>query len=147
MRRESIVSICLLVVVCPLTPLFGQLPTGWTGRDIGTPGAAGSIQYDKATGAWTIRGDGTGIRGQSDQFYFVYKTLIGDGELTARVASLEPPLADWAMAGVMIRMVLIPESPYIFMGISANTDTQDHGITFWAGRRPAGLPTTTAPGR
>jgi hypothetical protein len=43
------------------------------------------------------------------------------------------------MAGVMIRVLLIPESPYVFMGISANTDTQDHGLTFWGRTAPAGV--------
>jgi len=115
------------------------MPAGWTARDIGSPAAAGSVQYDQTTGAWTIRGNGTGIRGTSDQFYFVYQTLSGDGELTARVASLEPPLADWSMAGVMIRVLLIPESPYAFMGISANTETGTHGLTFWGRTAPAGI--------
>ena len=112
-------------------PLFGQLPAGWTSKDIGGPAAAGSVQYDKATETWTIRGDGTGLRGKADQFQFVYKTLTGDGELVARVVSIDPPLADWSMAGVMIRVMLTPGSPSIFMGISANTDTKDHGITMW----------------
>ena len=107
------------------------MPAGWTSKDIGGPAAAGSAQYDKATETWTIRGDGTGLRGKADQFQFVYKTLTGDGELAARVVSIDPPLADWSMAGVMIRVMLTPGSPSIFMGISANTDTKDHGITMW----------------
>ena len=61
----------------------------------------------------------------------MYKTLSGDGELVARVVSIDPPLADWSMAGVMIRVLLTPGSPSIFMGVSANTDTKDHGITMW----------------
>jgi len=113
------------------TPLFGQLPAGWTSAEIGGPTAAGSARYNASTLAWTIRGDGTGIRATSDQFQFVYKTLSGDGELVARVVSIDPPLADWSMAGVMIRVLLTPGSPYLFMGASANTDGLDHGITFW----------------
>jgi hypothetical protein len=35
------------------------------------------------------------------------------------------------MAGVMIRVLLIPGSPSIFMGISANTDAKGHAITMW----------------
>jgi hypothetical protein len=131
MRKELMIPVSLFLVIGTITPLFAQLPSGWTGKDIGSPAAAGSAQYDKTADAWTIRGDGTGIRGTSDQFYFVYKALSGDGELTARVASIDPLLADWAMAGVMIRVLLTPESPYAFMGVSANTDTRDHGITFW----------------
>ncbi len=138
MHRELRLLVCLLVVTCTITPLFAQLPAGWTARDMGNPIAAGSTQYDQATGTWTIRGDGTGIRGTSDQFHFVYKVLSGDGELTARVVSIDPPLADWSMAGVMIRVLLIPESPYVFMGVSANTGTRNHGLTFWGRTAPAG---------
>jgi hypothetical protein len=92
---------------------------------------AGSAQYDKATDTWTIRGDGTGIRGTADQFHYVYKMLAGDGELATRVVSLDPLLSDWSMAGVMIRVLLIPGSPSIFMGVSANTDGKGHAITMW----------------
>jgi hypothetical protein len=107
------------------------LPAGWTSAGIGNPAVAGGAQYDKAADTWTIRGDGTGIRGTADQFHYVYKTLNGDGELATRVVSLDPPLADWSMAGVMIRVLLIPGSPSIFMGISANTDAKGHAITMW----------------
>jgi hypothetical protein len=131
MRKELMIPVSLLFVVGTITPLFAQLPAGWTSAGIGNPAVAGSAQYDKATETWTIRGDGTGIRGTADQFHFVYKTLNGDGELATRVASLDPLLSDWSMAGVMIRVLLIPGSPHIFMGISANTDTKDHGITMW----------------
>jgi hypothetical protein len=131
MRKELMYPVSLLLTVGIAANLFGQVPAGWTAKDIGSPAAAGSVQYDKVTGAWTVRADGTGIRGKSDQFYFVYKTLSGDGELSARVASIDPPLTDWSMAGVMIRVLLTADSPYAFMGISANTDTRDHGITFW----------------
>jgi hypothetical protein len=131
MRKELIFVVCLLLVTCTMTPSFAQLPAGWTSAGIGNPTVAGSAQYDKATDTWTIRGDGTGIRGSADQFHYVYKTLTGDGELATRVVSLDPLLADWSMAGVMIRVLLMPGSPSIFMGISANTDGQDHAITMW----------------
>ncbi len=131
MRGELTYPISLLFVTILSTPLFGQLPAGWTSKDIGGPVAAGSAQYDASMQAWTVRGEGTGIRGTADQFQFTYKTLVGNGELAARVVSLDPPLADWSMAGVMIRVLLTPGSPYLFMGVSANTETADHGITFW----------------
>jgi hypothetical protein len=131
MCRELKIPASLLLVIGTITPLFAQLPAGWTSAGVGNPAVAGSAQYDKATETWTIRGDGTGIRGTADQFHFVYKTLNGDGELAMRVVSLDPLLTDWSMAGVMIRVLLTPGSPSIFMGISANTDTKDHGITMW----------------
>jgi hypothetical protein len=131
MRRKLTIRVSLFFVIATVTPLFAQLPAGWTSAGVGNPAVAGSARYDKTTATWTIQGDGTGIRGTADQFHFVYKTLNGDGELAARVVSIDPPLADWSMAGVMIRVLLIPGSPSIFMGISANTDTKDHGVTMW----------------
>ncbi|MBP7051471.1 MAG: hypothetical protein KBE65_10695 [Phycisphaerae bacterium] len=137
MRRAMTCSVCVLGVMSLATPLFGQLPAGWTSAGIGSPAVAGSAAYDASTLTWTIRGDGTGIRGSSDQFHFVYKTLSGDGELVARVASLESSQSDWSMAGIMLRVLLLPNSPYLFMGVSANTDGGEHAVTFW-GRESLG---------
>ena len=137
MCKDPFYPVSLLLIIAVVTPTFAQLPAGWKSQDIGSPAAAGSAQYEEMTQTWTVRGDGTGIRGTADQFQFVYKRLSGDGELAARVVSLDPPLADWSMAGVMIRVMLVPQSPYVFMGVSANTDTRDHGITLWGRTAPA----------
>ena len=94
MRREVRVWSSLGLVAILAAPLFGQLPAGWTSQDVGNPAAAGQAQYDPVTETWIIRGGGTGIRSTSDQFQYTYKTLSGDGELVARVVSLDPPLAD-----------------------------------------------------
>jgi len=131
MCRTTICLVAALSIMYFVPSVHAQLPAGWTSQDIGGPAAAGSAQYQAATETWTIKGDGTGIMGTSDQFRYVYKTLNGDGELAARVASIDPPLNDWSMAGVMIRVLLIPGSPHIFMGVSVNTDTKDHGLTLW----------------
>ncbi|MEN6575262.1 MAG: PA14 domain-containing protein [Phycisphaerales bacterium] len=131
MHKAMTYSVCLLWVMSVATPLLGQLPAGWTSAGVGSPTVAGSAQYDASRLAWTVRGEGTGIRASEDQFHFVYKTLSGDGELVARVVSIDPALADWSMAGVMIRVLLTPGSPYLFMGASANTEGGSHAITFW----------------
>jgi len=131
MSRELTCLVSVLLVAFLAACVHAQLPAGWVGADIGGSTPAGSVKYQSATEAWTIQGDGKGIRGTTDQFYFVYKTLQGDGELAARVASLDPLLSDWSMAGVMIRVLLTPGSPYVFMGVSANTVTKDHGLSVW----------------
>ncbi len=131
MRSGMRFRFSLLLVAILSVPLLGQLPAGWTSKDIGSPAAAGSAQHDSSTQTWTVRGGGTGIRSTSDQFQYTYKALSGDGELVARVVSLDPPLSDWSMAGVMIRVMLTPGSPYLFQGVSANTDGLQHGVTFW----------------
>ncbi|NLH43775.1 MAG: hypothetical protein GX448_18200 [Planctomycetes bacterium] len=131
MRNGTMVLFSLLLGAIFSIPLFGQMPAGWTSKDIGSPTAAGSAQYETVTQTWTIRGDGSGIRSTADQFQYTYKALSGDGELVARVVSLDPPLSDWSMAGVMIRVLLTPGSPFLFMGVSANTEGLSHGVTFW----------------
>jgi hypothetical protein len=130
MCRTTLCLVVILSVVSFVSPVEAQLPVGWTSQDIGGPAATGSAQYQAATETWTIKGDGTGLLGTSDQFRYVYKTLNGDGELVARVASIDPPVSDWSMAGVMIRVVpSLPGSPFIFMGVTVNSDTKDHGVT------------------
>ncbi len=129
MRRATIrLVVCLSILSC-VSSIQAQLPAGWTSIDVGGPAAAGSAQYQAATDTWTIKGDGTGIMGTSDQFRYVYKELTGNGELIARVASIDPPMDDYSMAGIMIRVIPnLPGSPFIFMGVSVNSDTRDHGV-------------------
>jgi len=56
----------------------------WTGVDVGTP-TPGGAAFDEATGTWTIDGNGHDIWDNSDNFHYVYKYLVGDGSISARV--------------------------------------------------------------
>jgi regulation of enolase protein 1 (concanavalin A-like superfamily) len=76
------------------------LPAGWTGKDIGYTGLKGSSTG--AGGAYTVKGAGIQIAGKADQFHFASGSLSGDGEVVARVASLQNTHAN-ARAGIMIR--------------------------------------------
>ena len=69
--------------------------------DIGSPTPAGSASY--SNGTYTIKAGGSDIYGTSDQFNFDRKTMVGDGSVVARVASLTNTNA-WAKAGVMLRV-------------------------------------------
>ena len=60
--------------------------------------------------SFSVTGGGVDIWGSSDQFQFVYQTLVGDGEIVARVDSLQN-VNDWAKAGVMIREDLTGGAP------------------------------------
>ena len=40
-------------------------------------------------GVYTVKASGADIFGTSDQFHFVYKQLSGDGQIVARVASVQ----------------------------------------------------------
>jgi hypothetical protein len=76
--------------------------------DIGAVAAAGSASYDGA-GTYTVSGSGTNIFGNSDEFRYVYKTFTGDGEIIARVASIQNT-HDWARTGIMFRDTLAANS-------------------------------------
>ncbi|MHC4497900.1 MAG: lamin tail domain-containing protein, partial [Planctomycetota bacterium] len=84
-----------------------------TGQDIGTPSAAGSYSVD-SNGVYTVLGDGEDIWGATDDFYYVYTPLSGDGEMISRVVSLEQT-NNWAKAGVMIREQLTDTSSHAMM--------------------------------
>src|SRR5262249_30711614 len=90
-----------VTVVSTLPPL----PLPWADQDIGGPGTAGSAGYASSTSTFTVLGAGTDIGGTSDQFHYVYQPLTGDGQIVARVASLQSSDA-WAKAGVMLRETL-----------------------------------------
>jgi hypothetical protein len=76
-------------------------------QDVGTPGdpaVAGSASF-AGGGVHTNSGAGSDIWNQADGFHFIYKPLIGDGMITARVLSMSSiqDTTYWAKAGVMIR--------------------------------------------
>jgi hypothetical protein len=88
-----------LALLCGVGPVLGQIPTGWTDVNIGSPQYAGSASYAK--GIWTVSGGGSDIWGTGDQFNFVYQNTTNNvivAEATA-VENTDP----WAKAGVMIR--------------------------------------------
>jgi len=64
------------------------------------------------TSTKVIVGAGTDIWDVSDQFFYVYMPLNGDGSITARINSVQNT-NDWAKAGVMIRDGLDADAPYV----------------------------------
>ena len=97
-------------------------PSLWTAQDVGSPALAGSASWP--SGTFTVRGSGVDIWGTSDQFQFVYQTLDGDGEIVARVTSLQNT-DGWAKAGVMIREDLTGGAPNAMAQVTAG-----NGMTF-----------------
>jgi len=96
---------------------FGTaLPAPWQQEDIGSVGVPGTAA--QAAGAFTLQGAGSDIFGVADQFHFVYRPLLGDGQIVARVASIEHT-HNYAKAGVMIRESLTAGSPYAIMEVLA----------------------------
>ena len=91
----------------PTATPVGGLPSPWQTQDIGSVGRAGSASH--SNGTWTVAGSGADIWGTSDQFRFVYRTLSGNGTITARVVT-QTNSNSWAKAGVMIRESLATNS-------------------------------------
>jgi hypothetical protein len=88
----------------------------WSNADIGAVGRAGSTVVTAARVHLT--GAGADIWNQADAFQFAWQTLDGDGEIVARVASVQFTKS-WANAGVMIRDGTGPGAAHAFMLASA----------------------------
>ncbi len=102
------------------------LPPGWTDRAIGAGVGGGSL----AAGAdYTITAGGRDVWGTSDELRFVSRTLIGDGDVTARLDSLDAP-SRWTKAGVMIRDSDRADAAHVFVLVSGGK-----GLAFQ--RRPS----------
>ena len=74
--------------------------------------AAGLVE--NPAGQYTISANSGDVWDTADSFRFVYKTLNGDGAISAKVLSVTNTNV-WAKAGVMIRESLSADSSYAFM--------------------------------
>jgi regulation of enolase protein 1 (concanavalin A-like superfamily) len=96
------------------------VPSPWQDLDIGAVGVAGSASYANST--FTVSGSGADIWNSADAFHFVYQPMTGDGQVIARVATVQDVNA-WSKAGVMIRDTLDPGSAFAIMLVSAAKGT------------------------
>ena len=67
---------------------------------------------------YTVTGGGIGVASTLDQFHYVYQPLIGEGEIVARVTSLDK-INSHAIAGVMIRDSLDTKASFASLAMSA----------------------------
>jgi hypothetical protein len=88
------------------------LPAPWQVLDIGNPGITASASV--SNGGFSVFASGT-LSGASDSFRFLYQPMTGDGDLRARITSLQNTTSN-ACAGVMVRETLAPGSRYAFLG-------------------------------
>jgi hypothetical protein len=126
------------------TQELALLPTGWTGVDIGTTGGVS----DSSGGVITMTSTGEDISGTADAFGFVYKSLSGNGEVLARVATQGSSTADaWAKTGVMIRESLAAGSRHAFVGLTPGNGARFKYRDVTGGASPTSLagPVVTAP--
>ena len=108
------------VITTPPPPPASTLPAPWLGQDVGSVGKIGSNSF--SNGSFTLQGSGTDIGGASDGFNYVYQTLQGDGQIVARVVSIQNT-ADEAKAGVMIREGLAANSRHVMVRYKPNDHT------------------------
>jgi regulation of enolase protein 1 (concanavalin A-like superfamily) len=97
------------------------VPAPWVDQDVGAPALKGSASF--SGGTFSVTAGGVDIWGTSDQFHFVYQPLNGDGQIVARVATLQS-VDPWTKAGVMIRTDLTAGAANALLEV-----TPGHGIT------------------
>lgn len=105
-------------------PVLPPLPDGWARADVGSVGITGETSFDVPTSTFTIKGAGTDIWGSADAFAFAWRTMTGDGVITARVRKVQAINAA-SKGGVMIRQSLGAGAANVFMA-----DTPSKGSTF-----------------
>lgn len=76
------------------------VPAPWVSQDVGAVSMSGSATA--SSGAFTLTGSGADIWGTADAFQYVYQPLAGDGQISARVNSLQNTNT-YAKAGLMLR--------------------------------------------
>lgn len=84
-----------------------NLSSPWMGQDIGSVGVPGSASI--SNGIYTVNGSGSDIWSTSDSFQYVYQPWSGDGQIVARVTSVENTSSS-AKAALMFRETLDADS-------------------------------------
>jgi uncharacterized repeat protein (TIGR03806 family) len=98
-----------------LPPPPPPLPPGWTHRDIGQVGLPGDAS--SLDGSFNLVASGADIWENADSFHYAYVPFTGDGQITARVLSMQ--ITDpWAKAGVMFRENFSPGSRQALMAVT-----------------------------
>lgn len=105
----------------------------WQQNDIGSVSLEGSAAVDGTT--LSVTGDGADIWGVNDAFHYVYRVASTEGEIVARVTSLQNT-SPFAKAGVMFRADLTSNAPHVMLDVKP-----DGGIEFMS--RPSNAAPTT----
>jgi len=93
-----------------------ELPLPWEAGGVGNGGLTGSATHQN--GVFTVVGSGT-LSGRNDAMNFAWQTMSGDGEIIARVNSLEDT-GPSSRVGVMIRDTLASNSRHVFIGLTGD---------------------------
>ena len=106
-RGKLLATIAALRTVTPSPSTSYPAPRA-QGAGVAATSAKKWVLWDKATGTWTLVGDGTDIQGASDNAIFACtSSTVSEGEWVCRVVSmtnLTPPhLSPWVKIGLMAR--------------------------------------------
>jgi len=112
----GLLAVSILVGVLPLyaenkDSISGKKAAGWTSINIGKVDIKGDYTYAAATGTFNITGYGSDIWNSKDAFHFVYKTMKGNGQITARIVNAEA-VNEWTKVGIMMRKDLTEGSQH-----------------------------------
>lgn len=86
--------------------------TGNMDIDGGQLELAGSAEFDRDTGTYTVIGGGHDIWDEADDFHYAYMEMSGDFDIRGRV-SISQGTSDWTKTMLMARQNLTPGSPNI----------------------------------
>lgn len=95
-----------------------DLPLPWDFKALGKADAKASAVFNAGAFTLTAAGD---LNGDADAGCFVWQTLSGDGQITARVSDLDGA-GKSARAGLMIRDSLAANSRQAFIGVNGSGD-------------------------
>ena len=106
------------------------LPSNWVSWDIGSVGLGGMAAF--TNGVYTVQGSGSDIWSTSDSFQYVWQPWTGDGQIVARVESVQNT-DPWAKAGIMFRETLDPGSRNTIIFVSPSSGVSLQGRTSTGG--------------
>ena len=96
------------------------IPSPWLHQDVGVVGLTGSAAINEDT--HLVTGSGADIGGQADGFHFLYRPWTGNGDLIARVVSIDPT-DPGAKAGLMFRESLAAGSRHALITVIPGSGT------------------------
>ena len=139
----SFVSIFALVQIVHAAEA-DALPSPWHSEDIGTVQVKGSATSENGT--FTVKGT-LDTWGTNDGFHFVWQRLRGDGQIVARVLTVENTMAH-AKGGVMFRDSLAANAKHAEACVTptdgaqflARTETGEKTASFHTGQNKGKLP-------
>ncbi len=97
----------------PVLNCCENAPAGWTKIDIGTATPASELCYKPSTGNYKITNHAAAFGGTSDNVPFIYKPLVGNGQIVARVKDVSS-IYNYT-GGIMLRRSLAATSSFVHL--------------------------------